>query len=286
VRVFVTGGSSPLGELVLPRLSASHDVYALARSDLAIERVEYRGASPIRGMLEHPGKWIDNLKEADAVVHLAGMRFVDAIVGHVGADQPLTVIGSASVRNPAHPRSDEFLEIERRLLISKPDRLVVLRPTMIYGSSGDRNIRLLVRLLAALPAIPRLVGGSVIQPVLADDVADAIATTLGTRDHVEADIGGPVPVRMGDVVATLARLLKKRVVPVPIPVSAAALLSEALYRIRPSRGIHALAMLRHDRAVVPAGSEIFGHSPTSMDEGLAIAVSRYRRAENQEGLLT
>ena len=276
MRVFVTGGSSPLGELVLPRLSANHEVWALARSDVAVERVEHRGSLAVHGTLEDATTWVENLQRADAVVHLAGMRFVDAVVGHVGTHQPLTVIGSASVRNPAHPRSGEFLAIEARLMRSKPIGLVVLRPTMIYGSSGDRNIRLLARVLATLPAIPHFIGGCVIQPVLADDVADAVAKTLGTTERIDADIGGPVPVQLGEIVAELARLLNKRVAPIPVPVPALALLSEVLYQLRPSRGIHALAMLRHDRDVVPAGNEILGHAPTPLDEGLALAMSRYQ----------
>lgn len=276
MKVFVTGGSSPLGELVLPRLAEDHDVSALARSAGSVGRVEDRGATAIRGSLEDSSTWAEYVMRSDAIVHLAGMRFVDAVVAHVGAFQPLTVISSASVRNPAHPRSGEFLSIEERLIESKPNGLVVLRPTMIYGSSLDRNIRRLARLVDAMPVIPRLVGGSVIQPVLADDVADAVAFTLGSTERIEADIGGPTPVRVGDIVAGLASLLDKRVVAIPISVPAVAMLSAAIYRVRPSRGVHALAMLRHDRNVIPAGSQILGHLPTSLDEGLAIAVSRYR----------
>jgi uncharacterized protein YbjT (DUF2867 family) len=206
------------------------------------------------------------------------MRHIDAVSDLIDKRQPLTVVASASVRNPAHPRSTEFQSLEVSLMRSKPEALVVLRPTMIYGSSGDRNIRLLTRVLMALPAIPRFIGGSVVQPVLADDVADAVATTLGASGIVEADLGGPVPVRLGEIVEKLAQHIDRRVVPIPIPVAALAWVSQIVFRFRPSRGIHALSMLRHDRDVVPSGEEILGHSPTTLDEGLALAVARYKIA--------
>jgi uncharacterized protein YbjT (DUF2867 family) len=275
----VTGGSSPLGELVVPRLAVGHEVWALARSEQAARLVERRGAHVVRGTLEDTEAWAGVARSADAVVHLAGMRLVEDLLPHVDPGQPLTVIGSASVRNAAHPKSDELRAAEQRLVLAKRAALVVLRPTMIYGASRDRSVRLLARLVARLPAVPRLVGGGVIQPVLADDVADAVATTLGTSGQLEADLGGPTAVRLGALVAELARLLDRRVVPVPVPVPVLAFLGQLVSQRRTSRGIHALAMLRRDRTVSPAGPEVFGHAPTALSDGLALALARYGQPE-------
>lgn len=275
MKVFVTGGSSPLGELIVPLLSSTHDVWALARSDAAAGRIRRRGATAVEGALQDPSSWATVAQNADVVVHLAGMRFVEAVVATVDPQQPLTVIGSASIRNQAHHLSAELRAAEGRLIAAKPEALVILRPTMIYGSSGDKNVRLLARLIARMPAVPRLIGGGHIQPILADDVASAVATTLGTTRRIEADLGGPAAIRLGELVCELARLLDKRVVPVPVPVPALARLGDLISRRRPSRGLHALAMLRHDRAVAPAGDDIFGRPPTGLTEGLSLALSRY-----------
>ena len=281
MKVFVTGGSSPLGELVVPRLSETHDVWALARSDTAAGRIQHRGATPVEGALEDPSSWAAVAHNADVVVHLAGMRFAKAVVANVDPQQPLTVIGSASVRNHAHHLSEELRAAEGRLIAAKPEALVILRPTMIYGASGDKNVRLLARLVARLPAVPRLIGGGLIQPILADDVASAVATTLGTTQRIEADLGGPAAIQLGDLVGELARLLDKRLVPVPVPVPALAWVGDLISRRRSSRGLHALAMLRHDRAVAPAGDDIFGRPPTGLAEGLSFALSRYSTARDR-----
>lgn len=283
MKVFVTGGSSPLGELVVPLLSASHDVWALARSDAAARRVRCLGATAVEGSLQDSSAWTAAAQQADAVVHLAGLRVVDALVAAIDAQQPLTVIGSASVRNHAHHLSGELRAAEGRLIAAKPEALVILRPTMIYGSSRDRNVRLLARLVARLFAVPRLVGGGVIQPILADDVASAVATTLGSTGRIEADLGGPAAIQLGDLVGELARLLDRRVLPLPVPVPALAWFGDLISRRWPSRGLHALAMLRHDRAVVPASYDVFGRRPTGLTEGLSLALTRYSTASAGDG---
>jgi len=278
VRIFLTGASSPLGELVVPRLAATHDVVALARSSRAAELAERRGARVVLGSIEEPSSWGDDARQADAVVHLAGMRFAEAVAAHVGDLQPLTVIGSASARNPAHPLSSALRLTEEALRVRKPRALVVLRPTMIYGATGDKTMRLLARAIARVPAVPRFIGGGRVQPVFADDVADAIFATVGHTGRLEADLGGPAAVRLGELVFELARLLDRRVIPIPVPVLALTRLSAIASRIQTSRGLHALDMLRHDRAVTTPDGGVVEHTPIPLRDGLTIAVGRYRAA--------
>jgi uncharacterized protein YbjT (DUF2867 family) len=125
--------------------------------------------------------------------------------------KPTKNVSSASDDSSTH----ETLFLASYLVEGPNLGLVILRPTMIYGSSGDKNVRLFARLVARLPVVPRLVGGGSIQPILADDVASAVATTLGTTRRIEADLGGPVAIRLGELVSELALLLDidKRVVP-------------------------------------------------------------------------
>jgi uncharacterized protein YbjT (DUF2867 family) len=264
---------------VLPRLAARYDVRALARSEAAADRVEQRGASVVRGTLEKPETWITPARESEAVVHLAGMRLIDRLIGHLQLDQPLTVISSASVLNPAHPGSGDLRAAESRLTSTRRETLVILRPTMIYGSSFDRNVRPLARLIARLPAVPKLTGGGLIQPVLADDVADAVVATLGRKGGLEANLGGPSAVRLGDLVGELARLLNRPVVPFPVPVYLLAWAATLVSRWRPSRGAHAWAMLLRDRVVPPADGDVIGHATTSLADGLVLALSRYPATE-------
>lgn len=286
MKVFVTGGSSPLGELVLPRLVSVHDVYALARSPEAARVVERRGAVPVRGVLEESesgqATWKSIVNSADAVVHLAGMRLADQLVAHLDAEQPLTVVSSASLHNPSHPLSAELRAAEERLASTMSGTLKILRPTMIYGSSRDRNIRLLARAISRLPVTPKFIGGGFVQPVLADDVADAIFETLGRPGHLVADLGARDPVRLGDIVAVLANLLGRPMLPFSVPVAPLAWVAGTIGHWKHSSAIHALAMLRHDRSIVAAGESILGHPATPVSVGLAIAVPRYRLSQFHE----
>jgi nucleoside-diphosphate-sugar epimerase len=80
MKLFVTGATGRVGRHLLPRLVAQgHDVRAVARSQLAAERVKAVGADPVLADLFDPDAYRDALGGRDAVVHLAGLlRSTDA----------------------------------------------------------------------------------------------------------------------------------------------------------------------------------------------------------------
>ncbi|HVL40323.1 MAG TPA: hypothetical protein VM328_13115 [Fimbriimonadaceae bacterium] len=129
-------------------------------------------------------------------------------------------------------------------------------------------------MLRRLPIAPKVVGGGLLQPVLADDVADAVLTTLGSPEFVLADIGGPAPVRLGEILGLLAFLLKKPVLPIPIPITALSLFASLVSKLVPSKVLHAVAMTRHDRVVANA-EPILGRPATPLEVGLKQALDRY-----------
>lgn len=274
MKLFVTGGSSPLGDVVLPKLCERHQVTALGRSDAAIQRLRASPVTIVRGSLEERDKWARWAQASECTVHMAGIRLVRHVLDTIDSEHPLTIIGSASARVTVHPSSSELQAIEHEILHKRPHATVLLRPTMIYGSPRDRNVRLLVSMLRRLPIAPKVVGGGLLQPVLADDVADAVLTTLGSPEFVLADIGGPAPVRLGEILGLLAFLLKKPVLPIPIPITALSLFASLVSKLVPSKVLHAVAMTRHDRVVANA-EPILGRPATPLEVGLKQALDRY-----------
>lgn len=70
---FLTGGSGWVGGAVLRRLVADgHRVRALARSDIAAERVVASGGTVVRGDLLQSGDWESALQGCDTLFHIAG----------------------------------------------------------------------------------------------------------------------------------------------------------------------------------------------------------------------
>ena len=278
--ILVTGGSSALGDHVLPWLvSREVDVIATARSDVAGRSVEASGARASCLDLEDFRAAV--IPPAQVVLHLAGIRFADAAVelARQAGAQHLIAISSASATALGHPLRDRILAWEERLSNADAAEVTILRPTMIYGSARDRNVRILDRLVRAMPVVPRFRGGGRIQPVLVDDLVEVIgAVALGrwpTRPDGPISVGGPSPIRIGDLVSLLADLREKRRLPIPISVSAIVRATKLL-GLTHGRFGHAVAMLHEDRVVTPL-SEL-GVPPVvarDIQEGLRLAISRY-----------
>lgn len=275
MRIFATGGSSPLGDYVLPRLRAGgHRVECLARSPEASRRVAALGAVPIDGDLLGEG-WLPRVAGADAVIHMAGIRLVGRIVPAVDPAHPLIVVSSASVANPHHPLADVVSDAEEEVRRRVPTA-VILRPTMIYGSPRDRNIGSLARLVARLPVVPRFTGGGLIQPVAVQDVADVVVCSLGgAASGLTVECGGPDRVQLGDLLDLLADLLCQRRLPVRIPVRAVAAVASSSRLAGRHRALHAIEMLRYDRTVAPIDATLLGRPPTGLRAGLGEALTAY-----------
>jgi len=72
MRIFVTGASGHIGQLVTAELvAAGHEVVGLARSDAGAQRVAKLRAEPVIGTVDDPGRLAELGSGADAVVHLA-----------------------------------------------------------------------------------------------------------------------------------------------------------------------------------------------------------------------
>jgi nucleoside-diphosphate-sugar epimerase len=162
MRIFVTGGSGYIGRAVVAELRRrGHHVAALARSDAASAKVRALGAEVVHGSLDSLDVIELAMREHDATVHAVGMsspanvaaesRFIDvlgrgapndhAIVYTSGAwvygdrgdavvdeDAPLKPIEIVAWR-PAH-------EARVLALRERGIRVVVIRPTVVYGDAG------------------------------------------------------------------------------------------------------------------------------------------------------
>lgn len=274
VEVLVTGGSSPLGDVVLPRLVQDYGaVGATVRSNAAKSRVVAAGAVPIECDLTD----IPDLNvSSDSFVHLAGVGFNAAAASLIrisGASRAVA-ISSASAAEVGHPRSQAVRAAEEKFM-----QLVVgtsiLRPTMIYGSPRERSISRIVSMCRRAPAVPRVTGGGLLMPVFVDDVATAIIETLrGAPTNAATPVGGPVPLRLGGIVDSICELLNRRRIDVAVPLGAPVALANR-FGSPTSKLVHAVQMLERDRLVPTPEAAGFQYQPTQFDDGLEVAVGRY-----------
>jgi uncharacterized protein YbjT (DUF2867 family) len=98
---------------------------------------------------------------------------------------------------------------------------VILRPSVVCGT--EDNFTNLFSKLSILPVIPVVGINYKFQPILVDDVADAIVQAIELKDNEGKiyEIGGPKVISFGDMVKSILKTINKKrfVVPMPMPIA-------------------------------------------------------------------
>jgi nucleoside-diphosphate-sugar epimerase len=290
MRLLVTGGSGFLGRFVLSEAAMrGHVCVALARSPYAAQAVAARGAEPLAGDLDDPAGLARAFAGAkcDALVNLASLGFghapaiVSAAAG-AGLDRAVFVSTTAVTTGLPAPGTAVRLAAEE-LIRSSSLAWTILRPTMIYGAPGDRNLSRLLALLARTRRLPlgqaRLPvpvpgGGSRLQqPVHVVDLADSV---LAAAERPETagncyDVAGPAPLTFAELLSTAAGAVGGRVRLVPVPLAPVVALTRRYERVSRSPRIKAeqWERLAENKAFrIDAAARDLGYAPRSFAAGI------------------
>lgn len=281
MKVHVTGGSGFLGGYVIHELlQHGHAVSALARSDEAAQRVAELGAAVIPGDLDDhvSTQAAFSHAEAESLVNLASLGFGHAptivrAAEEAGLNRAIFVSTTAIYTRLAAPSKDIRIASEGTIRSSKLAWTIV-RPTMIYGGPGDRNIARLLRALECWPLlpIPRR-GGGMQQPVHVADVAHAIVTALERPHSVgqEYELAGPdaIPLRQLVTEAGAAAGRCPQLVPVPLALAVGAVRAHELLSRRPRLKAEQVRRLAEDKAFnINQAAADLGYRPRSFTEGV------------------
>jgi nucleoside-diphosphate-sugar epimerase len=201
--------------------------------------------------------------------HLAGVRravFVSttAIFTQLNA-------GSKTIRQAA----------EAAILASGLDT-TILRPTMIYGTPGDRNMIRLVRWINRWPVLPVFGNGrSLQQPVHVMDVASAVVQALESQTAINGhfNISGAEPISYNDVVRLTAQALGRRILRLHIPSQPVVSLLNFTEGLGIALPIKAEQILRlnEDKAFSHAeAQQAFDYAPIAFEEGIRREVALFR----------
>ena len=150
----------------------------------------------------------------------------------------------------------------------------ILRPTMIYGAPGDRNLSRLLTLLPRVPVLPVPGGGRHLQqPVHVADVAGAVLSAVERPESAGTtyDIAGPEPLSFAELLRVAARAAgsRTRFVPVPLSPLVAAARGYELLAARPRIRAEQLQRLAEDKAFsIEDAARDLGYAPRSFAEGI------------------
>jgi uncharacterized protein YbjT (DUF2867 family) len=282
VRLLVLGGSGFLGGYVLREAARrGHQTLALARSPEAARAVAAHGARPLSGDLDE-SRHLDEAFAAagcDALVCVASLGYGHGPVIVAAAEDagvPRAVfVSTTAVTTTLHPPTRQIrLAAEQQIRGCGLD-WTILRPTMIYGAAGDRNLsRLLLRLSrAAVLPVPGT-GTCLHQPVHVADVAAAVLASLQRPAAIGSlyNIAGPEPLPFAELLRTCARAVGSKTRLVPIPLAPLVTLVRGYERVSRHPRIRAEQLLRlaEDKAFpIDAAIRDLGYAPRPFADGIS-----------------
>lgn len=219
---------------------------------------------------------------ADTVFHVAGIRRAAQMAGACAANsvRRLVLVHTTGIFSGYRSASEEYVKIEDKVRAVCGDAgimLTMIRPTMIYGTSDDKNISEFVRMVKKLPVVPLINGGrSLVQPVHYTDLAGAYYLTLtheaGSAGH-EYNISGGSVMTVREMLEIIGNALgKKRVLFINVPRGLAFAGAKALYRLTKGKKDLREKVMRlcEDRAFpYDDAARDLGYSPARFEDMIA-----------------
>jgi uncharacterized protein YbjT (DUF2867 family) len=281
MRLLVTGGSGFLGGYVLDEARRrGHEAVALVRSHTAAATVARHGAEPLTGDFDDPAglPGVFSSTRCSSLLNIASLGFghapgIVAAARAAGIDRAVFVSTTAvTTRLPA--RSKQVRMDAERQIRESGLKWTILRPTMIYGAPGDRNLSRLLALLARVPVLPVPGGGRHLQqPVHVADVAGAVlsAAERPASAGITYDIAGPEPLSFAELLRVAARTVgsRARFVPVPLSPLVAAAHGHEFLSARPRIRAEQLQRLAEDKVFsIDDAARDLGYAPRPFAEGI------------------
>jgi len=276
--IFITGGTGNTGQAVL-RLLASDEtlrgarITCLCRPGGRGERLLPFGVRIVGG----DSSSAESLKKAyqgeRVVIHISSIFHAAAILEGCRGMRRLIAVSSTRVFSKTWNDAAR-IEAAERAISQAGVGYTVLRPTMIYGTSEDRNISRLIRFIGRCPVMLLPGGGrSVFQPVHVDDVAASIIAALRTETSIgrSYDLPGGSAHSLREIVEIIAGILGKRVLAVPFPLGLAEAAVALQEKLLPRPIIHReqIARLRENKQFdYSEAAKGLGYAPRTLAQGV------------------
>jgi NADH dehydrogenase len=130
----------------------------------------------------------------------------------------VSAIGASENSKSLYQKSKYLGEVKA---LNNFNNTIIIRPSVVCGT--EDNFTNLFSKLSILPVIPVCGINYKFQPILVNDVADAIVQAIEARDNLGKiyEIGGPKVISFGDMVKSILKTINKKRFVVPMPMAIA-----------------------------------------------------------------
>jgi len=279
MKIFITGATGFTGSRVVPLLLKNgFEVRCLYRASSDRTPLDGLNIDWTLGDVSDTVSLTSAMQGADTLVNIASLGFghADSIIRAAkdAGIQRAIFISTTAIFTQLNASSKKVRVAAELAIETSGLKYTILRPTMIYGSTRDRNMWRLIRFIRRSPMAPVFGDGKYLQqPIYVDDVAAAVLGCLDADVTISKsyNIAGKHALTYNEVIDAIAKAMNKRVWKLHIPSKPVVSLLRFFERIHIPFPIRAEQVLRlnenKDFSYAEAGRD-FGFSPLSFVEGI------------------
>jgi len=291
VKVLVTGASGFTGSFTVQAfLEQKISVRCFVRRSSCLNFIPTAKVEIAFGDLGQSETLQEALRGMDAIVNIASLGFghapeIVSAIKRTGIKRCLFVSTTAIFTQLNAASKGIRIAAERTIVESGLD-YTIFRPTMIYGSSRDRNICRLIKYLDKLPIIPIFGSGNHLQqPVYVGDVAQAITKALLAEvTHGKSyNIAGASPLTYNEMIDTVSALLGRKTNKIHLPVKPVILGLSFLEKAGVAFPVKTEQVLRlnEDKSFDYSKARCdFGYQPRTFRDGVRLELDELRNCDN------
>lgn len=284
MKIFVTGATGFTGSHVVPLLLKNgFDVRCLYRASSDRSLLAGLDIDWALGDVSDPRSLTSAMDGTDILVNIASLGFghADSILRaakDAGIQRAVFISTTAIFTQLNAPSKKVRVAAELAIETSGLD-YTILRPTMIYGTSRDRNMWRLIKFMRLSPILPIFGDGKYLQqPIYVDDVAAAVLDALKADITIgkSYNIAGKHALTYNEVIDTLAKAMNKRVWKLHIPSKAVVAMLKLIERMRipfPIKAEQVLRLNENKDFSYAESDRDFGFSPLSFEEGIGLELN-------------
>ena len=277
--ILLTGATGFTGSHVLSQLLENGiRPRCLVRASSDVRELKKAGLEIVEGDLGDERSLLAAMAGVDTLLNTASLGFGQAPVLVSSAERSgvrrAVFISTTAVFTSLNASSKAVrVAAEERVRVSTLQQTII-RPTMIYGASRDRNMARLIRFLRRSPVIPIIGSGLHLQqPVYVGDVANAVIAAMRADQAIGRayNIAGAAPLTFLEVVDTITRLLGRKVMKLRVPaapiMSALGVTERVGLRLPIKR--EQILRLNEDKAFeCHEAARDLGYAPLTFEEGI------------------